>query len=169
VVARAVHVIKCFVRGPHYSVSLERLRSQISEFRILVEDTLGCAPARGVSSHTLRDLYVVQECASWLHDALKSCWNCSCEESHPANIQLDVWSPRTTADHTNDTVSLNFSLLFAEDAQQAQPGNWMTAEITMSRTSLDRARPLLASRVNSSVAPSVVELVLNTHRSDVFD
>jgi hypothetical protein len=169
VVARATHVIKCFVRGPHYSASLERLKSRISEFRSLVDDALKLAPIRGVSSRALQDLILVQECASWLHDALKAGWKCSCEESHPANIQLDVWSPRTTADHKSDTVCVHFSLLFADDAQQAHQGHWMTAEITTSRTSLNRARPLLASRASSSAAPTVTRFVLRIQLSGVLD
>jgi hypothetical protein len=160
VVARATHVIKCFVRGPHYSASLERLRSRISEFRTLVDDALKLAPIRGVSSRALQDLILVQECASWLHDALKAGWKCSCEESHPVSIRLDVWSPRTTADHKNDTVCVHFSLLFADDAQQARQDRWMTAEITTPRTSFDRAQPLLASRVSGSIAPIVTRFVL---------
>jgi hypothetical protein len=169
VVARATHVIKCFVRGPHYSASLDRLKTRINEFRTLVDDALKLAPIRGVTSNALRDLILVQECASWLHDALKAGWKCSCEESHPANIRLDVWSPRTTADHKNDTVCLHFSLLFADDAQQAKQGHWMTAEITTSRTSFDRGGSLLASRVSSSIAPTISRSVLCTHWSNVLD
>jgi hypothetical protein len=169
VVKRATHVIKCFVRGPHYGASLERLKIRISEFRTLVDDALKLAPIRGVTSNALRDLILVQECASWLHDALKAGWKCSCEESHTANIRLDVWSPRTTADHKNDTVCLHFSLLFADDAQQARQGHWMTAEITTSRTSFGRAQPLLASRVSSSIAPTVTRFVLRIQWSDVLD
>jgi hypothetical protein len=166
VLARATHVIKCFVRGPHYSASLERLRSRISEFRTLVDDALRLAPTRGVTSDALRDLILVQACASWLHDALKASWKCSCERSHSVNIQLDIWSPRTTADHKSDTICVHFSLLFADDAQQAHQGHWMTAEITTSRTDFDRARPLLANKVSSSIAPTVARFVLCISGSD---
>lgn len=150
VIARATHVIKCFVRGPHYKASLERLKQRISEFRVLVDDALKLAPARGISPGTLQDLSLVQECASWLHDALKAGWKCACEESHPANIQLDIWSPRTTAHDRGDTVCLYFSLLFADDARKAQQDHWMTAEITTSRSTLNKVRPFLAKTLSST-------------------
>jgi hypothetical protein len=168
VVARATHVIKCFVRGPPYSASLVRLNTRISEFRTLVDDALKLAPSRDVSSRALQDLILVQECANWLHDALKVGWKCSCEESHPVSIQLDVWSPRTTADHENDTVCVNFSLLFADDAQQARQNHWMTAEITTSRTSFNRAPSLLTSRMSGSIAPTITRFVLCVQGSDVL-
>jgi hypothetical protein len=172
VVSRATHIIKCFVRGPYYSASLERLRSRISEFRTLVEDALRLAPTRGVSSHVLRDLILVQECASWLHEDLKASWKCSCECSHPANIQLDLWSPRAAADHKNDTVCLDFSLLFADDVRQAQQDHWLTAEMTTSRSNssnLCAVRPLLVNNSSSThaggtVAPYVTIFVRRAYR-----
>jgi hypothetical protein len=48
VVARATHVIKCFVRGPHYSASLERLKSRINEFRFLVDNALSGIEVAGI-------------------------------------------------------------------------------------------------------------------------
>lgn len=150
VIARGTHVIKCFVRGPHYKASLERLKQRVSELRTLIDDALKLAPARGISSRTLQDLSVVQRCASWLHDALKAGWKCTCEESHPANIQLDIWSPRTATHDKGDNVCLYFSLLFADDARKAQQDHWMTAEITTSRSNLDKVQPFLAKTLSST-------------------
>lgn len=150
VVSRATHVIKCFVRGPHYGASLERLRIRISEFRALIDDALKLAPARGVSLHTLQKLVLVQKCASWLHDALKDGWKCTCEDPHPANIQLDVWAPLDAVDHKADQVCFCFSLLFAEDARQAQYDHWMTAEIRTSRSDLEQGRPMVVGSISST-------------------
>ena len=161
-VARATHVIKCFLRGSHYSASLDRLKSRISEFRTLIDDALKLAPARGISLHNLRELTLVQECASWLHDALKGGWKCACEEPHPANIQLDVWSPQAVAGHKADQVC--FSLLFAEDAQQARYDHWMTAEILTLRSNFEKGRPLVVrttsmTQAGSSSAQSMTRFV----------
>lgn len=149
-VARAKHVIKCFVRGSYYGASLERLKIRIREFCILTNGTLKLASTRGVSLHSLKQLSIVERCASWLHDALKGGWKCSCEGSHPANIQLDVWSPQTAAGGEEDAVCLYFSLLFADNARQAQHDHWITAEITTSRTSLDEVRPLFVRTLSST-------------------
>lgn len=148
--ARAKHVIKCFVRGPYYSASLERLRTRISEFRTLTNDVLQLASARGLSMQILQDLTIVQRCASWLHDALKGGWKCTCEESHPANIQLDIWSPQTATEDKKDVVCLYFSLLFAENARQAQHDHWMTAEITTPKSSPYEVRPVLVRALSGT-------------------
>jgi hypothetical protein len=123
---------------------------RISEFRALIDDALKLAPARGVSLHTLQELILVQKCAGGLHDALKAGWKCACEGSHPANIQLDVWSPRATTDHKADQVCFCFSLLFAEDARQAQYDHWMTAEVKTSRSNLEQRRPLVVGSISNT-------------------
>ena len=143
------------MRGPHYSASLERLRSSISEFRTLVDDNAKLAPAGGMSLRTLRELNLVQECATWLHDALSSSeagWKCDCEEPHPVNIQLDVWSLHAAADRRGNQIC--FSLLFAEDARHAHYGHWITAEITTSRSNLENESPVLLRNTSNAQAGS---------------
>ena len=135
---------------------------RISEFRALIDDALKLAPARGVSLHTLQELILVQKCAGGLHDALKAGWKCACEGSHPANIQLDVWSPQAVAGHKADQVC--FSLLFAEDAQQARYDHWMTAEILTLRSNFEKGRPLVVrttsmTQAGSSSAQSMTRFV----------
>lgn len=138
---RAKHVIKCFVHGPHCKASLERLKIRISEFRKLTNDALKLASSRCGLSKALRNLDLVRECASGLYDALQAGWKCECEQLHPANIELDVWS--LPAEEENDRVHLKFSFLFADDAQHAQSDHWMTAEITPSKRSPTGVRPLV--------------------------
>lgn len=118
---------------------------RVSEFRILIDDALKLAPARGVSLRTLQDLDLVEERAGWLHEALKAGWKCTCEGSHPANIQVEMWSPRVATDH--DEVC--FSLLFAEDPRQAQYDHWLSAEITTLRRRPQKGRPMLVEHMRN--------------------
>ena len=130
--ARAKHVIKCFVQGPHCKASLERLKISIGVFRQLVDDAMKLAPARGMQPKALKHLKWVRQCASGLHDAIQHRLQCDCDQRHPANIKLEVWSlpAGTDAGERKDDISLKFSFLFAEDAERAQPDHWITAEIT---------------------------------------
>ena len=95
---------------------------------------------------TLQNLDLVEERAGWLHEALKAGWKCTCKGSHPANIQVEMWSPRIDTDF--DEVC--FSLLFAEDPQQAQYDHWLTAEITTMRTHPQKGRPKLVEHLSNS-------------------
>ena len=140
--------MKRFLHGPNNKASLERLKIRISEFRELTKDALKLAPSRNVVPKALRNLDLVQECASGLHDALQSGWQCNCEKLHPANIELDVWSLR--ADEQKDMVHLKFSFLFADDAQRAQSDHWMTAEITPSQTSPRGAQASMLGSANGT-------------------
>ena len=130
--------MKRFLHGPNNKASLERLKIRISEFRELTKDALKLAPSWNVVPKALRNLDLVQECASGLHDALQSGWRCGCEKLHPAYIELDMWSLR--AGEQKDKVHLKFSFLFADDAQRAQSYHWMTAEITPSQAGLRGAQ-----------------------------
>lgn len=132
--------MKCFVHGPYCNASLERLGTRNKEIRTLTEDALNLAPSRTESLHIVQDLNIVQECASGLHDALQAGWKCDCSQLHPANIKLDIWSPR--AEGATDKSRLKFSFLFADDAQNAHHEHWMTAECAPSKTGTDRLPPL---------------------------
>jgi hypothetical protein len=122
---------------------------------MLVDDNAKLGPARGISLRTLRELNLVQECATWLHDALsasKAGWSCACEEPHPVNIQLDEWSPHAAIDRKGNQVC--FSLLFAEDARNAHYGHWMSAEITTLRPNLENESPVLLRNMSNTQADS---------------
>lgn len=99
---------------------------------MLTDDALKLAPSRCAMPKALRNLNLVKECASDLHDALQAGWQCECDHFHPANIKLDVWSlpPEKASDKAKEDVSLKFSFLFAQDAVRAHPDHWITAEIT---------------------------------------
>lgn len=131
--------------GPHYKANLERLKERISEFRSLTDDALKLASPGCASRKALRNLDMVQECASGLYDALRASWKCNCIELHPTNIKLDMWSLRAeeSMEEQNETVCLKFLLLMADDAQHAQIDHWMIAEITQLKTNSNGARPIV--------------------------
>lgn len=140
---RAKVIIKGFVHGKHDKASLALLRTRISEYRTLTEGTIKLAPLRRgppKPSTDLQKLNLVKEYASGLYDALQAGWQCDCQQLHPANIELDVWSQQPLDD--NDTVHLKFSFLFADDAQNAHSDHWMTAEIKPPMASPDEITPV---------------------------
>lgn len=138
IIERAKHVAKCFVHGPHYKASLERLKIRINEFRELSNDSLKLASSRRDEPQDLVDLNLVQESARRLYDALRGGWKCECVSLHPANIELSVWSLQPFG--PGDKVRLKFSFLFADDAQQAQHAHWIDAEVISSRVRAEELR-----------------------------
>lgn len=113
------------------------------------------APSRAGVPRALRNLDVVSDCASGLHEALSGGWKCNCEHLHPAKLKLDVWSQHAeeVPEEDNDNVRLNFSFLFADDAQEAESCHWMTAEIISSKASPKGARPIVFGSPGSSPTP----------------
>lgn len=146
---RAKLVVKCFVHGPSAKISLDRLKNRINEFRMLVEGSHKLASPPSSSTDALRDLNRVQECADGLHDALQAGWTCTCDEGHPANIQLEIWSPR--GEKGSENISFKFSLLFASDAEHAQADHWITAEITLSQTATTGVPSLVCRSIDGSI------------------
>lgn len=145
VLARASHVIRCFVHGSDCKASLERLRIRISEFRELTNDALKLASSRKRLIKAVPDLppdlQIVQDCASHLYDVVKTGWTCDCQNLHPTHMQLDTWS--LPSREKDDDARIRFAFLFADDARHAQNCHWMTAEMTASRSPHER-RPAAA-------------------------
>jgi len=107
----------------------------------------------------------VQECASGLYDALQAGWKCQSDHWHPANIQLEVWSPH--AEGESDELRLEFSFLFADDAEQARHDHWMTAEIShfADKSRLPVGQPLHGSRAGKITTCSGMGLSDDSYRS----
>ncbi|SMR52358.1 unnamed protein product [Zymoseptoria tritici ST99CH_1A5] len=147
---RATRVIKCFVRGPYYKASLERLRMRISEFRTLTKDALKLAPSRSGLVQDLEILELIKQCAGGLYEACRAGWKCDCSHAHPANIRLNV-------DHRKDDHGqecLTFSFLFAEHAHRAHHEHWMTAEIVAPKEKGGTLPPLTFRTLSGSTAVS---------------
>ena len=143
-------MIKCFVRGPYYKASLERLKSRIGEFRTLSKDALRLASGRSSQARDLEHLNLIQQCANGLYEACRIGWKCDCSHPHPANIKLEV--DHSKGDH--DQVCLTFSLLFAEHAHQAYHEHWMTAEITSPKVKSGSPRPIMIRGLSGSTSKS---------------
>lgn len=118
---------------------MERLKASISEFRKLTTDVTKSTSTRTTVPKSLRDIQLVHDCADGLYDALKGGWHCDCNELHPANIELDVWSTRKRTE--DNTALLEFSFLFADDAQHALTHHWLTAEVIQSDMDGNGGRP----------------------------
>lgn len=153
ILPRANHVIKCFVRGPHYKASLEGLKTRISEFRILTKDALKLASFRNKSTSTSSFSDLAQECTVGLYEALKAGWKCDLDQIRPANIELDVLSIRTEED--SDAVRLRFSFSFADLAPQDRHEHWMVAEIVTTRADPDDLRPAMFGTLRGAPAGSL--------------
>lgn len=124
---RAKKILKSFYYGKEDKPSLERLRTSINEFQRLTSNARDLVSSKGRSVKELKDLELVREWADGLYNALKGGWKCKCESLHPANIALDKWSARAS-DETEDAL-LEFSFLFADDAEKAREHHWMTVEV----------------------------------------
>lgn len=135
--ARAVRIMKNFVRGSHDKSSIERLKIRIQDFRTLIDDALKLASTHGGLPASLQSLDLVRDCANRLYNALQAGWRCNCNEVHPANMQLEIW-PMSSAGSkvVSDSSEFKFCFLFAPDVEVAQSEYWMVAEIAISQQSM---------------------------------